>query len=208
MKNFLRPLLAGAAAMLLATFATASFAASVTCGNAGLGTRTVTINPALVGGYCYGQNGNLQNTDITNLGLALIDKDEIALAETDNPLQYTLTGPGNTSGTWTFLQSLWNDYDQLFIAFHFGGGGDTTNDNPDSFIVELAFSDFTGSFALGGGQLNGLSNIYLLGIRCTEPNGCHPPLFVPEPGSLVLVALALTLMGCSLRRRRATSPRR
>ena len=34
----------------------------------GVGNRTVTVDPAQAGGYCYSQTGNLQNADIEALG--------------------------------------------------------------------------------------------------------------------------------------------
>lgn len=176
-------------------------AAAVVCGNAALGTRTVTVDPGLVGGFCHGQNGNLQDADIAALGLATLDKDIVGNAS-DGPgegaLDYTLST--SSSGTWTFSQLLWITWDRLFLGFHFGQAGNEPDTNPDSFVVELGPSDFTGTFALGGGQLNGLSNIYLLGIRCAEP-GCNGQL-LPEPATLLLFSLGM--LGLGIARHRMT----
>ena len=46
-------------------------AAAVVCG--GVGNRTVTITPGLVGGFCYAQNDNLQNADITAVSTTFLN---------------------------------------------------------------------------------------------------------------------------------------
>ena len=57
-------------------------------------------------------------------------------------------------------ENFWEDYAEIFIAFHFGNG----SGNPDSFIVELEPDALTGLWALVPESLaNGLSNIYLFG---------------------------------------------
>ena len=197
-------LLASAAFVLLAQAVPAS-AASVTCGNLTLGTRTATVDPALVGGLCYAQNGNLQNADIAALGLATVDKDTTGDFPTgdnsEGALQFTRTTA--TSGAWSFASSVWTAWDTLYLAFHFGGGGNTADDNPDSFVVQLARADTSGTYALGGGQLNGLSNIYLLGVRCTTPGGCDSGGQVSEPAALALLGLGLVGIAAARRRRAA-----
>lgn len=178
----------------------AAQAATVDCPNGAISGRYVQVTGALANGYCYYKDGNLQNSDITNLGLLMVDKNG---NEGLTPGVLTFTGPNNgapgnsTSGNWSFSDSLWTTYSSLYLAFHFGNGQGT----PDSFVVQLENASTNGvtsgtwSFnAIAPASLNGLSNYYLLGRRGGQ---------VPEPASLALTGLALGLAGyAGLRARR------
>ena len=164
------------------------------------GGRIFTVTPSLAGGFCGGQEGNLQDADIENSslnylpdGLAKIEKDQIPNGNNSGFLQY---GGGSTSGTWKITESLWDSYARLFLGAHFGNG----QGNPDSFVVELDPRDFEGRWSFDG--TNGLSNLYLLGIACPAGTICNPPVNdVPEPATLGL--LGLGLLGLGLRRRKS-----
>lgn len=193
-------------------------AAVVSCGNSALGVRVTQIDPGLVGGFCYAQNGNFNGDSfttaaintafITSGGTGTLDlrgKEITSVGDSATPL---LNYTGTTSGTWTISNSLWTDYSRVFLAFHFGGGGNTIFDNPDSFIIELAFPDITGTWALTGtnAQLTSLSNIYVLSNgSCTATAPCvrDPQEVVPEPASLALVGLGLVAAVAARRRRRS-----
>lgn len=197
------------AAGLLLLGGGAAHAALVECGNNALGIRLTAIDPGLTGGFCYAQNGNFNGDNFGTLAItnaftaaggtgALVMRGKEKTDDGDvasSLLDYT----GARSGTWDISNTLWANYGRVFLAFHFGGGGNTTADNPDSFIVELARPDVTGRWALTGtgAQLNDLSNIYVLSngtctANCgggTGSGGGGTP--VPEPGSLALAGLAL-----------------
>ncbi len=174
-------------------------ATAVTC-DMSEGNRYVTVDPAMEGGYCYTQEGNLQNADISAIGLAIVDKDTTSDFPTGDPsegaLQFTRTT--DTSGSFSFADALWDIWSSLYVAFHFGNG----SGSPDSFVVQLDPRDTSGTYMLTGPQ-NGLSNIYLLGIRCTDQGGCNPPTDVPEPGTLALLGLGLVGLGFGARRKKA-----
>lgn len=189
-------------ALALAAFAPAQ-AATVTCGDPDLGVRITVVDPGLEGGYCHAQTGNLQNSQIAELGLTLLAKEESRFGDVASALlDYTANGDRD-AGTWTIDASRWGGWERLFLGFHFGGAGDTERTNPDSFIVELARGTSTGTWALSGTSAyrsNGLSNIYLLSRgMCMD---CSvPPADVPEPATPALVAAGL--LAAAARRRRA-----
>jgi hypothetical protein len=183
--------LAGFGATLMAISSIAG-AAAVSCGPSD--GRNMVVDPALVGGVCYFQSGNLQAADYPLIGvdgLVEIEKDVGGAGQGDGSLFYTIDGTG--SGTWEIAASLWSTYSQLFLGAHFGNG----SGDPDSFVVELAATDTSGTYELtapAGMDLNGLSNLYLFGV----PGGDTQ---VPEPASLALLGLGLAGLGFARRRR-------
>jgi hypothetical protein len=155
----------------------------------------VTVENGAVGGYCFYMDGNLQNADITALGLTTVDKNG-----TSGSAPGTLSSSGfvnnSTSGTWTLPVTAWAGDFNLYLAFHFGNGGGS----PDSFVVELADGATGGAWnflAIDPDKTNGLSNYYLL----SGPGGVVPPDQIPEPASAALIGLGL-LAAAAVRRRR------
>lgn len=173
--------------------------------NGGLN-RYIEVTGALAGGECYYQEGNFAGDDVSaylGADYDLIDKDIAADdggSNAEGYLFYTTNDANRTSGTWQMSSNLWDDYAEIFLAFHFGNGGGS----PDSFIVELNPTTLMGTWALiagQGGRLNGLSNIYLFGRG--EGGGGGDDDEVPEPASLALVGLGLLAVGATRRRRKA-----
>lgn len=182
-------------------------AAPVTCASSNpLQLRTLTVDPALVGGVCATQLGNFNpaaavSTIATATGLAAIhlDKDNPGNPVSGDDLQEAwlglTTATSGLQGGWTVDEAAWNGYQRLFLGFHFGNGGSSAASNPDSFFVELARSDNAGTWLLGGtgAALNALSHIDLIGAGTNQ---------VPEPATLALVGLGLLAAASGMRRRR------
>lgn len=177
-------------------------AASISCGNLSLGTRTVTVDPAL--SCLHAGLTNLGDGALISLVDSLISPETSALIERDaansNGGILDITGEGGTAGTWSFASSVWDDYARVFMYFHFGDGpddpGPTSDTDPDIFIVELSSDDITGSWTFSG--VNGLSNIALIG---SGDGGGGPPGETPEPGMLFLMGAGLLGLSYSQRRK-------
>lgn len=162
------------------------------CGDTAAPGRYVDVGGALVGGYCAYQEGNLQNADITALGLTLIEKDTSSSGGNAGLLQFT--GQGSSSGTFSIASSVWSAWETVYLAFHFGNGGGS----PDSFITELSRVTLTGSWslkALAPDTVNNISNVYLLRDE--------PRQEVPVPGTLGLLGLGLVGLGLVRRTQKA-----
>jgi hypothetical protein len=196
-------------------------ATAVTCGDATLGVRVTTVDPAKPSpGLCYAGLQNLGDGALVSLLNTLISPDTAGLIDRDtsnsNGGPLSITGVTSTTGNWSFNSSLWSDYDRMFLYFHFGDAQDNpapgSTTDPDIFIVELMSPDASGTWTFsrtdgGTSNLNGLSNIALLGVagdECvpTPENGNCGQQQIPEPASLPLAGLGLLGAWAVLRRRR------
>ncbi len=204
------------ATALVAAGISGAQAAAITCGNVTLGVRTTTVNPALTGGLCYAGLDNLGNPQLEALLDSLTGADStpgtnddsvlLARDETNNNVGLlSLSGVGGTTGNWSFDASVWG-YSRVFLYFHFGDAQDAapgttgSTTDPDTFIVELAPTDISGTWSFGGtgAKLTGLSNVGLLGAGS---NGVVPPSEIPEPGALALLGAGLLGLGMARRRK-------
>jgi hypothetical protein len=190
LNNFFKSTLAGTVLALgLIAPMGAVHAAAVTCGDLSLGTRTVTVDPAM---ECTGAGlGNLGNTALLALPYvdSIVDRD----AGNNDGGKLNITGVGGFSGTWSFASSVWQSWQNAYLYFHFGNvDGRGTAFDPDYFIVRLSPVDTSGTWEVNPDRRGALSNIALM---VGSPNK------VPEPGTLALLGLSLAGIGFFRRRR-------
>lgn len=214
MRNFRSAILSAVLGLAGALGFSAAHGATVTCGNASLGIRVTSVTPGNTSGLCYAGLSNLGNPALESLLASLTGDPSAEILDRDNANSngglLSITGVGSTNGTWSFTPALWNDYQRLFLYFHFGDAqddpGPTSPTDPDIFIVELLRPDASGDWEFGPAEarLTGLSNIALM--RTGSRNGGGPGNGggngVPEPATLGLIGLGMLAIG-ALRRRRS-----
>lgn len=210
-----------AAAALAALAASGAQAASVVCGDATLGLRVTTVDPAA--SCTYAGLTNLGDGALETLMDTLLDPTTDATiinrdTANSNGGDLNITGVGALSGGWSFAASAWANWNRVFLYFHFGDAGDdpgpTSTTDPDIFIVELSPVDNTGTWLFSG--KNGLSNIALIGADANGNGGGANGNGngggggangngngVPEPATLALVGLGLLGAAAARRRQRA-----
>lgn len=143
-------------------------------------------------------NGGNADPFLTGVGT-----DYVLLGKNDggpNPFDVAAT-QNNSTGTWSFDASVWDDYASVAIGFKFG-----TGNNPDSWFVYQVASDIaSGNWSFINMTFNpagkpiggGLSHVNLYGVLGDDED---PPQGISEPG--VLFLLGAGLLGLAWIRRR------
>lgn len=146
-------------------------------------------------GSGVGNIGNGQNDDFlaTLAGDGYTDvTGSYSQSFTQNGDLLNLFTPGDKSGTWSFDQSLWDDFNVGAIGFKFGTG----NEPDEWFVFSLQDGVFEGDWNFFFGSANdgrggGLSHLTLY-----AKDGS---VTVPEPGTLALFGLGLIGLGLARR---------